>query len=239
MRVVVNIRRGGIGFIVVGIMAAGLTVPVAADRLTSPSYQIDTSVGAPLGGQMGSTNYKMVVSAGEAAAGISASSSYKLGHGYVAQLAKSIQLTVLQPTLNLGTITPGVSKTSAVSSEILTDAPGYSLSINQNANLTSGSNTIPAIPSGTIATPAAWTEGTTKGLGITMTAGPSLPVKWGTTGAYMYAATPTAVTNIYSRIGYTGGVKDTVTIQTRLDINPAQLSGTYSNIVTLTATTTP
>lgn len=234
-----RVLGAGRGVTIAVVATLGLSVPVAADRLSSPSYTIDTSVAAPFGGQASSTSYKMVTGGGEPINGMAASSSYKLGQGYVAQLTQSIELSLAQPTVELGTITPGISKTGTISASVITDAPGYSLSINQNANLTSGANTIPAITSGTITTPVAWTEGTTKGLGLTITGGPSIPAKWGTTGNYKYAPIPNSATTLYTRSGYTGGVTDTITMQPRVDIASAQPTGAYSNIVTLTATLIP
>lgn len=212
---------------------------VYADSMSSTSYKIDTSVAAAFGGQAGSSNYKMVLGGGEALTGSEASTSYRLSHGYVAQLQQSIQLNLTTASIALGTLTPGVSKTGTVSAQILTDAPSYSLSIAQNNNLTSGANTISAIASGTIASPVAWVEGTTKGLGFTLTSAPALPGKWGTTGNYGYAALPSTTTTLYTRNGYTGGAQDTVSLQPRVDITASQVTGNYTNTMTVTATTIP
>jgi len=229
-------RRGLLAGSLLSLLVA---LPVAANRLSSPNYTIDTSIAAPFGGQTTSTNYKMVVGGGEAINGSPASSSYKLGQGYVAQLEQSLELTLSQSSVALGTITSGASKQASFSAAVITDAPGYNLAINQNANLTSGANTIPALASGTIASPISWTEGTTKGLGITITGGPSIPAKWGTAGGYKYAAIPSAATTLYTRSGYSGGVTDTITMQPRVDVTPSQPTGAYSNIVTITATMVP
>lgn len=132
----------------------------------------------------------------------------------------------------------GTSKSVSAKAIIQTDAPGYSLALSQNNDLTSGVNTIPAI-TGTISTPEAWSEGTTKGLGFTLTAGANVPAKWGTSPNFNYAATPSATTSFYSRTGYTGGIKDALTIQSRVDITTAQPFGDYKNTVTYSATITP
>lgn len=66
----------------------------SADRYTSTSYTIDASVGNTFGGSNSSTSYKLVGSGGESIIGGGAGGSYILGAGYVAQLDKSIQLTV-------------------------------------------------------------------------------------------------------------------------------------------------
>ncbi|MBI3889263.1 hypothetical protein HY312_01640 [Candidatus Saccharibacteria bacterium] len=232
--------RAGWGMLAAAFIATvGIAVPVAADSMSSTSYKIDTSVAAPFGGQAGSSSYKMVIGGGEALNGSGGSASYKLSHGYVAQLQQSIQLNLTTASIALGTLTPGISKTGTVSAQVLTDAPSYSLSLAQNNNLTSGANTIPAISTGTIASPVAWVEGTTKGLGFTLTAAPSLPGKWGTAGNYGYAAIPSSTTTLYTRSGYTGGAQDTITVQPRVDISPSQLVGSYTNTITITATTIP
>jgi len=168
-----------------------------------------------------------------------ASSSYSLGQGYVAQLPQSIQLTIPEASVNLGTITPGISKKGNFTPRIVTDAAGYTLSLSQNANLTSGSNTIPAISGGTIATPVVWNEGTTKGLGLSLTAAPSLPAKWGTSGSYKYTAIPGSSTAAYTRTGYSGGAQDNLSMELRVDVPSSQAQGAYTSTVTLTATLTP
>lgn len=215
-------------------------VPVAADSFSSTNFKIDASVAAPFGGQPGSTNYKMVISGGEVTADSEASTSYKIAHGYVAQLHQSIDISIVQNPVNLGTVVPGTSNTATLTANIFTDAPSYGLYINQNNDLTDGGNTIPGISGGTIALPAAWTEGTTKGLGFTITGAPTaIDSKWGTNPNYSYAAIPGSSTNFYTRAGYSGGTQDTVTLQPRLDVTTSQPTGTYTNAVTLTATIVP
>lgn len=95
-------RFSGVGFLVLAILVSFATVSSArADVFTSPSFEIDASVNSSFGGQSGSTSYKMVSSGGESIIGNGASGSYKLGQGYIAQLDKSLQLTV-QPSGLIG-----------------------------------------------------------------------------------------------------------------------------------------
>lgn len=140
--------------------------------------------------------------------------------------------------LSLNNLTPGVSQTATFDAAVQTDAPGYSLSINQNQNLTSGGNTISAI-SGSIGTPVTWTEGTTKGLGFTLygTNATAIPGKWSSGGAY--AALPNSATSFYTRTGFTAGSKDVLNMRLRLDTPTSQATGDYSNQMTLTGTMTP
>lgn len=232
----------GVAAISIGALCAflAMSAPVAADSFSSTNFKIDASVAAPFGGQLGSSNYKMVVSGGEATADSETSASYKIAHGYVAQLHQSIDISIVQNPVNLGTVVPGVSNTATLTAHIFTDAPSYGLYINQNNDLTNGGNTIPGISGGTIASPAVWTEGTTKGLGFTITGAPTaVDSKWGTNPNYNYAAIPNSSTNFYTRSGFSGGTQDTVMLQPRLDVATSQPSGAYANTVTLTATIVP
>ncbi|NCU40971.1 LamG domain-containing protein [Candidatus Saccharibacteria bacterium] len=139
--------------------------------------------------------------------------------------------------LSLGTVVPGISNTSMFSAIIATDAGSYDLYVQQNQNMTSGAYTIPAI-SGSIASPASWTEGTTKGLGFTLvsTNATAIPGKWSSGNAY--AAFPATSTLLYSRTGVQS-VKDTLDMRLRLDTAITQQSGTYNNTITFTGTIKP
>lgn len=135
---------------------------------------------------------------------------------------------------SLGRITPGVSSSSGLQVVVQTSAPSYTLNTRRY-----GASGIPSI-SGTIAAPASWSEGTTKGLGFTVAAAPTTPdAKWGTNPNYSYAAFPTSSTTFYSRSGYTGGVKDVVTLQMRADVASGTTPGDRSILLDLTGTTLP
>ena len=140
--------------------------------------------------------------------------------------------------LSLGAVTPGSSQTSAFDSIVQTSAGGYSLGINQNNNLTSGSNTIPAV-SGSIASPTAWNEGTTKGLGFTLygTNATAIPGNW--SSGTSYAAMPNTATSFYTRSNYTSGAKDVLNMRLRLDTQSSQPTGDYTNQMTITGTMIP
>jgi hypothetical protein len=140
--------------------------------------------------------------------------------------------------LSLRTVTPGTSKTVSADINVLTDSAGYNLSFAQNQNLTSGAYSIPAI-SGSIASPLTWVEGTTKGLGFTLTStnATAIPGKWSSGNAY--AAFPGSATSFYDRAGLNGGTKDKLSIRLRLDVATSQAAADYTNQVTLTGTMTP
>ncbi|HPQ82575.1 MAG TPA: hypothetical protein PL191_02425, partial [Candidatus Saccharimonas sp.] len=87
-------ERGGLLALTVLAIAVLFANGVSAYRFSSSSYVIDASVGNNFGGQSGSSSYSLVGSGGETIVGNGAGGSYKIGMGYVAQLPKSLQLTV-------------------------------------------------------------------------------------------------------------------------------------------------
>ena len=213
--------------------------PTFADRFSSPSYTIDASgVGNSLSGGQTSTNYQLTSAGGESVIGNATGGSYKLGQGYVAQLEQSIQLSLSPTTISLGNITPGTSSNATVTASVITDAPDYTLAVNQNNNLTSGGNTIAAV-SGSIASPVTWVEGTTKGLGFTLvsTNATAIPGTWSSGNAY--AAFPGTSTTFYTRNGFSGGATDTLTMRVKIDVPTSQVPATYTNTVTWVGTTIP
>lgn len=143
----------------------------------------------------------------------------------------------IETGLTLQTIIPGASNTSPFSVITQTTAGGYNLAINENHDLQNGSNTIPAI-SGSIASPMAWNEGTTKGLGFTLTGTNATPIAASWNNGTNYAALPLTATTFYTRTG-TQSSKDTVNLQLRADVPPGQASGTYTNTMTITGTANP
>jgi hypothetical protein len=152
----------------------------------------------------------------------------------------SAQNTGIASGLSLGTITPGTSNIALTDVIVQTDSNGYTLAVNQNNDLMSGAYTIPAV-SGSIASPASWTEGTTKGLGFTLTAtnATAIPGTW-SSGAN-YAALPGTATTFYSRTGTQSSTGDYITMRLRADVATTQptTSGNYTNTMTITGTITP
>jgi hypothetical protein len=146
----------------------------------------------------------------------------------------------LRNAFTIPDITPGVSQTYLVDAIIRTGAGGYDLSVQRPTPLTH-TDTVTTIPdiSGTIASPTAWTEGTTKGFGFTLTAGTQVEAKYGTSPNYNYAALPSAATVFHSRTGLNGGIPEVTTMQYRVDTQTTQKQGTYSTTVIYTATTKP
>lgn len=137
-----------------------------------------------------------------------------------------------------GTVVPGVSTVGTYDAIVRTDTANYSLAINQNQNLTNGGNSIAPI-SGSIASPASWVEGTTKGLGFTLfgTNATAIDGKWN--GGSSYAALPGGATTIYSRTGLGGGTPDVLNMRLRLDTPATQVPADYTNVITVTGTITP
>lgn len=226
---IVGVRTGNtLQIYINGVKEAESTVCSAANAASSSSFDIGdiATVSTPFNGMIDEVKlFSRALSAGEIKA------EYDAGvAGNTAGLSFG------------GDIVSGVSQTSAAQAVVQTDAPGYTLMLNQNQNLTSGGNTIPSVTnSGTIGTPAAWTESTTKGLGFTLTSASAtaLPGKWGTNPNYAYAAVPGTSTSFYTRTGYTSGGKDALGIQYRVDVPSNQTAGNYTNVVTYTGVMTP
>lgn len=145
------------------------------------------------------------------------------------------QSTGVAAGLSLGTLTNG-STTSLVDAIVRTNATSYNLSVQQDHDLQSGANSIPAI-SGSINSPLTWSEGVTKGLGFTLTGAPTLDSKW-SSGA-SYAAIPSTATTFYNGTGHVSGIVDVVNLRLRLDTSSTQLPGSYANSITYTGTTLP
>lgn len=234
-------KEGVVITILAGLLAMGGAAVVQANRYSSPNYIIDASnVGANISAITDGGSYRMVASGGESIVGQSQGGSYRLEQGYVAQLPYSLQLTVSAPSVDIPAVTPGVSQTGQAELQVRSTSPQYSVAIHQSGNLTSGSHSIPAISSGTIATPATWNEGITKGLGVTLASQSfgTLPTKWSSGSAY--AALPGTATTLLSRTGAaSGGSTDTATVRYRLDVSADQAAGEYTNTVTYTATWLP
>ena len=145
----------------------------------------------------------------------------------------------LQFAHTLPNVTPGSSSTYSSDAVVRTDAGGYNLFIQANQLLThtDTTTTIPMM-TGTVGTPTAWTEGTTKGLGFTVTAGTQVEAKWGT-GPYLFAGVPLTSTAFHSRTGLNGGIPELTTLLFRADTDSSQKQGSYSTNVTYTATIKP
>jgi len=136
----------------------------------------------------------------------------------------------LHGAFTLPNITPGISQTYSADAVVRTDTGGYDLYIQAPTLLThtDTTTTIPMI-SASIASPAAWSEGTTKGLGFSLTAFTGTDTKWGTNPNYDYAGIPNTATVYHSRTGLNGGIPELTTLQFRADTTPSQKQGTYSH----------
>ncbi len=139
--------------------------------------------------------------------------------------------------LTLQTIIPGVSNEADFTVIIDTNGSSYTVALNQNHDLQFGANTILPI-SGSIATPASWTEGTTKGFGFTLmdTNATAIDPKWNS--GVSYAALPNTATTVYTRTGVPS-TKDTLDMQLRADTPSSQPSGAYSNTMYISGTVSP
>lgn len=132
--------------------------------------------------------------------------------------------------------TPTASTNAAIDAIVRTNSPNYAIGVQQDHDLQSGVSTIPAV-GGSVASPAAWVEGTTRGFGFTLTAAPALDAKW--SSGNKYAAIPGSVTTFYNGTGNMNKTPEVVSLQLRLHPESAQPLGTYTNAVTYTGTMTP
>lgn len=147
------------------------------------------------------------------------------------------QASGVQAGVDLGQLTPGTPTWAGI--DVLTTSTGvssYALAINQNHDLQKGSDTIPAM-GGTIATPTAWVDGTTKGLGFTIVSSPTVDSRW-SSGAN-YAGIPVTSTSYYSRSGPTNNIREAVQMRLKVDTLASVPSGVYTNTVVITGTSTP
>lgn len=146
------------------------------------------------------------------------------------------QNTGRESGLSLNTITPGISQIADFDAITSTNQSSYSLAISQDQDLMNGVNALPAV-GGSIASPVAWSESNTKGLGFSLVTGAGLPVKWGS--GNNFAALPGSATAFFSRSGFSGDSKDVVGMRLRADAAANQINGAYSNEITITGTTIP
>ena len=138
-------------------------------------------------------------------------------------------------------IQPGISSIYDVDAVVQTDAGGYDLNL-QAISLLKKSNSAITIPmmSSTVSSPAAWSEGTTKGLGFSVIAGTAIEPKWGTgPSSYNYAGLPLVAALYHSRTGLSGGFPEKTSLRYRADVSQTQGAGTYSTTVVYTATLKP
>lgn len=131
--------------------------------------------------------------------------------------------------------TPGGSSTLDLDAIVRTNR-NYSIAVQQDGDLQSGANSIPAVAS-SVASPAAWNTGTTKGFGFTLTGAPNLNGKWA--DGVNYAAIPSSATTVYDGTGSAFNSVDVVSLRMRLDTPASQPLGVYGNTMTYTGTMIP
>lgn len=139
--------------------------------------------------------------------------------------------------LSLGLLVPGASNSSDFDTIVKTTGSGYTLAINQDHGLQSGTNFIPSI-SADIASPVSWNEGTTKGLGFTVVSSTATAPSASWSSGSAYAALPSTATSFYTRSG-TQSSSDVIAMRLRADVMTDQVSGNYTNQMIVTGTTNP
>lgn len=231
------------------ILIVGLSSGIASVRgeMSSANYKILLDVIGSFGGEANSLNYILQQNLGEPFIQKTASASYGVEAGFLQAVNTTLTMSIVNAPVSFGSLDPGGSATDSVDLRVTTDAwNGFTLSINmqQHANtgctdryaLCQSSDTyyIPNI-SATIAAPAVWSE---DGLGFTVSAGTSVEAKWNS--GSNYAAVPSSATVFHTKTGYyapaSSPTYDATTIGFKIQIPTSQVTGTYDNTVTFTAT---
>lgn len=211
-----------------------IVFPTIVFAMGSTNYKINADVIGVGGGLGTSSSYKLFDTAGEPVIGIGQSANYDIKAGFAYMVNYSLSFLVDSNTVNLGTVTPGSSATGQSTLTVTTDSwGGYDILISENhALLHTDAVTTLSDYVCTIASPCLWSG---NGFGFTVKSGTGVDAKWGTNPNYKYAGIPGVDTLFHSKTGYTSGGDSTVV---GYEVAPpsTQRSGTYSNILTYTAT---
>jgi hypothetical protein len=213
-------------------------LPAIAFAATDGVYNITVDNIGFAGGELsGDGTYGLMDTIGEPVVGVGSSEDYETQAGFWYMVNNTLSLVLDSNTEDLGTVVAGTPNAGSTVATVTTDAwGGYDLLISQNHDMQHTVDAGTTIPSftGTIATPASWTNGVDVGLGFTVSDGTDIEVKWGTTPNFNYAGIPGTDTVFHEKTGYTSGGDDT-TVAYKIDVDSTQRSGTYENTVTFTA----
>ncbi len=213
------------------ILIFGVSNSVSA--MTSENYKINAD-DFGLGGNLGtSENYNLTDTIGEPIVGVGTSENYKSKAGFWYMVDSSISLSVDSATADLGNLTPGTPNEAQSTLTVTTDSwGGYDLYVEQNSSLThTDTSTTIGDYSCSIVSPCLWTG---IGLGFTIKSGTGVDSKWGTDPDFKYAAFPLSATIFHEKLDYASGGDETI-VGYKVDASSSQKSGSYSNIITFTA----
>jgi len=168
-----------------------------------------------------------------------------------ATVQEYLGFTITGEAVAFGSLYPGipvsVPTTGTITGVTTNSANGYTIALNDGVTgsgsvlLHSDGTTRIADFSGTIDTPTVWTDGISKGLGITLYSAESAKEsKWGngTTfddSANYYSGIPENASVAHTVTGAITG-EDTADWAFKLDVPSSQKTGSYSGVVTFTAT---
>ena len=201
----------------------------------SDNYRIEADVIGIAGNSSGSANFNISDTLGQPVIGLGGSTNYKVQDGFWHMVNYSLSLNLDSNDLYLGTVTTGSPITGQTVISVTTDAwGGYDLLTNQNHSMTHTDNvTTISDYACSIGSPCAWSG---YGLGFSVISGTSVEAKWGTSPNFNYAAFPLSATIFHSKGGYYSGA-DQTTVGYKVDVPASQKSGLYSNIIYYTAIT--
>jgi Concanavalin A-like lectin/glucanases superfamily len=118
----------------------------SAEVLQSTHFQLNTNIGANLGGTGASSDFQLTDTGGQAANSAGASQSYLLGTGFIRQLPQSLELTVLPSgtyaywPFDTGTGTVSYDMSSNSDNGTLVGSPSWTTGIISNAVTLDGSS---------------------------------------------------------------------------------------------------
>ncbi|MEK7644616.1 MAG: hypothetical protein AAB390_04925 [Patescibacteria group bacterium] len=190
----------------------GGSFSIPVDSLTiSDSAEVDGGV------------YALDDSTGYGEMSTSTSNTYVLNAGFQQAIGNSVTLNLSSATVSLGALSPTAVATSALTATVSTESiTGYTLSVSEDGNLRTGSETINDVADGAV------------------TAGAEeYGIRTSGTNALLNSA-DTAISNnlnIASNSASVGG--NAITINFKAAISTATVFGSYSHIVTFTLTANP
>ncbi len=221
------------------ILIAGLSlIPAAVSAIESTNYGIPQYQLPTAGGTSSSSNFGLRGTSGPIV-GVADSTNYSLDTGFPAVTGVVISLSLDSATVDLGALAPGSPVTGTTTSTVATDSSaGYLLALQKDRLMThtDATTTIPDF-SGTIATPATYTDGVDTGFGFTVSAGTAIESKWGS--GTKFAAIPTQTKTTYHTLISSISAPNTTTITYKLDAAGGQKAGSYSTSVAIFATPLP
>jgi hypothetical protein len=200
---------------------------------TSGSYKVKTPTLDESGPGKSSPSYGLGDSLGQTFQGKASSASYNIYAGFQYYGNALLTLSVsCSAAVSIPAVNPGTPQSANDTCTITTNSTsGYTLYTWQDGDPTRTSpplETIPAAGLGSYAAPVPWVDGTSQGLGFSLS-GPTVEAKWASGANFASFAAAPAAANTYSS-PLSGGTTD-VNLTYQFDAPITKPSGTYQNRV--------